>query len=184
MTLRGESEPRTDLIEELNALRRRVIELESILEPLDRADDAAPCPLELENLYRGVPIGLATIDTDLRFLHINERLAEIHGRSVEEHLGRTVSEMRPTSAAAIEAAIQGVIRSKVPVIKAHFEGSTAPEDDHYWSREYSIVPVIGQDGEIRSVNCLWTTSPTRDAPGPRCAKASSAIAIARILFRA
>ena len=154
MTLRGESEPRTDLIEELNALRRRVIELESILEPLDRADDAAPCPLELENLYRGVPIGLATIDTDLRFLHINERLAEIHGRSVEEHLGRTVSEMRPTSAAAIEAAIQGVIRSKVPVIKAHFEGSTAPEDDHYWSREYSIVPVIGQDGEIRSVNCL------------------------------
>ena len=121
MTLRGESEPRTDLIEELNALRRRVIELESILEPLDRADDAAPCPLELEILYRGVPIGLATIDTDLRFLHINKRLAEIHGRSVEEHLGRTVSEMRPTSAAAIEAAIQGVIRSKVPVIKAHFE---------------------------------------------------------------
>ena len=113
-----------------------------------------PGTLELENLYRGVPIGLATIDTDLRFLHINERLAEIHGRSVEEHLGRTVSEMRPTSAAAIEAAIQGVIRSKVPVIKAHFEGSTAPEDDHYWSRDYSIVPVIGQDGEIRSVNCL------------------------------
>ena len=65
MTLRGECKPRTDLIEELSALRRRVIELESILEPLDRADDAPPRPLELSHLYRGVPIGLATIGTDL-----------------------------------------------------------------------------------------------------------------------
>ena len=112
MTLRGESKPRTNLIEKLNALRRREIELESILEPLDRADDAPPRSLDLSHLYCSVSIGLATIDTDLTFVHINERLAEIHARSVGEHLGRTVSEMLPTSAQSIKSAIRDVLQNR------------------------------------------------------------------------
>ena len=43
--------------------------------------------VELETLYRTAPIGLVLLDRELRFLRINEMLAEINGPSVEEHLG-------------------------------------------------------------------------------------------------
>jgi PAS domain S-box-containing protein len=49
----------------------------------------------VEAIYATAPVGLCFVDSDFRFLSINERLAEIDGRSVEEHMGRTVREVRP-----------------------------------------------------------------------------------------
>jgi PAS domain-containing protein len=42
---------------------------------------------ELEHLYQTAPIGLAFLDSNLRYQRINERLASIKGVSVEQHLG-------------------------------------------------------------------------------------------------
>jgi PAS domain-containing protein len=43
----------------------------------------------------GAPVGLAFLDTDLRFVRINAALAEINGRPAEEHLGRRIDEVVP-----------------------------------------------------------------------------------------
>ena len=43
--------------------------------------------LELEALYHEAPVGLCFVDTELRFLRINERLAAITGKPVQEHVG-------------------------------------------------------------------------------------------------
>ena len=40
-------------------------------------------------------VGLAVFDEDLRFVRINERLAEINGSSVADHLGRSLREVLP-----------------------------------------------------------------------------------------
>ena len=49
----------------------------------------------LESIGAAMPVGFKLVDRDLRVLRINERLAEVSGRSVAEHLGRTVEEVVP-----------------------------------------------------------------------------------------
>ncbi len=49
---------------------------------------------EVERLYAIAPVGLCYLDTDLRFLYINEWLARINGLSVKAHLGKTIDELR------------------------------------------------------------------------------------------
>jgi PAS domain S-box-containing protein len=41
------------------------------------------------------PVGMAILDSDLRYVHINTALAELNGHGVEEHIGRRLEEMVP-----------------------------------------------------------------------------------------
>jgi PAS domain-containing protein len=43
---------------------------------------------ELAVIYRAVPMGLCTLDTELRYVRITERLAEMNGLPREAHLAR------------------------------------------------------------------------------------------------
>ncbi len=49
----------------------------------------------LQAVYDGAPVALAFLDCDLRYRNLNQRLANLNGASVEAHLGRLVSEVRP-----------------------------------------------------------------------------------------
>ena len=42
-----------------------------------------------------MPIGVCLVDTNLRYLHINEALADFNGVPAEEHIGRTLQEVIP-----------------------------------------------------------------------------------------
>ena len=52
----------------------------------------------LRLIYDTAPIGLACLSLDCRYLQINQRLTEICGISVEDHLGRSVQECVPALA--------------------------------------------------------------------------------------
>src|SRR3954462_15348950 len=45
------------------------------------------------------PVGMAILDSDLRYVHINAALAELNGHGVEEHIGRRLEEMVPADIA-------------------------------------------------------------------------------------
>jgi PAS domain S-box-containing protein len=75
-------------------------------EPSSAAADAS-LPLRLEALptqrlaqlnaiYDGVPVGLAFIDRNLRYVSVNKRLAEMHHLPVAAHLGRYIAEVLPS----------------------------------------------------------------------------------------
>ena len=57
---------------------------------------------EIESIYQMAPVGLCFVDTDFRYVRINEQLAQINGLSVAEHIGRTFWEVLPEVADAIE----------------------------------------------------------------------------------
>ncbi|MBO9725076.1 MAG: PAS domain-containing protein [Novosphingobium sp.] len=50
---------------------------------------------ELASVYTAAPVGLAVLDRDLRFVRVNERLAEWNGRSIRDHIGKTIGEIVP-----------------------------------------------------------------------------------------
>ncbi|MBA2950575.1 SpoIIE family protein phosphatase [Streptomyces himalayensis] len=82
------------------------------------------------------PIGLAVLDTDLRFVSVNPALAQINGVPAEDHIGRTFREVLPfVDVDAVESAIRRVLRTGRPLIELSAVGRTPadPGEEHAWS---------------------------------------------------
>jgi PAS domain S-box-containing protein len=94
----------------------------------------------LETLYATSPVGLAFIDTNLRFRRVNECLAAMHGLPVDAHLGRTLGEVLGALGEDLADTYRRVIEEQQP-ISFELEGETAgdPPLRRHW--HVSCVPV-------------------------------------------
>jgi PAS domain S-box-containing protein len=66
---------------------------------------------ELETLFETARVGLCLFDEHLRRVRVNRVIAEINGRSIEEHLGKTPSEVVPDVGTQAEAALRTILRT-------------------------------------------------------------------------
>ncbi|GHF28903.1 hypothetical protein GCM10010218_07570 [Streptomyces mashuensis] len=72
------------------------------------------------------PIGLAVLDTGLRYVMVNPALERMHGLAAGEHLGRTVREALPfVDADRVEAAMRQVLATGTPLVDQFVVGPTA-----------------------------------------------------------
>ncbi|MBE9113372.1 PAS domain S-box protein [Nodosilinea sp. LEGE 07298] len=79
---------------------------------------------EIETIYQSAPIGLNVIDRELRFVRVNERLAEMNGLPIEAHLGRTVRELLPNLADQAEAMLHRILDTGEPLLNMEISGET------------------------------------------------------------
>jgi PAS domain S-box-containing protein len=105
----------------------------------------------LQLIYDTAPIGLAFLSPDCRYLQINQRLTEICGISVADHLGRSVRECVPALAGSVESIVHSILQSGEPVTGIEVAGQRAGQNEErswitYWH------PVRGPDGDIVGVN--------------------------------
>src|SRR5262244_3806712 len=109
---------------------------------------------ELELIYDTAPIGLACLTPDCRYLQINQRLTEICGISVADHIGRSVRETVPQVAEQVEAIVQAILRTGEPVtgIEVHGQRTDGLNADHVWVTNWH--PLKGADGSIVGVNVV------------------------------
>ena len=80
---------------------------------------------QLELLYRTTPVGLCLLDRELRFVRVNDRLAEMNGKPVEEHIGKTVREILPEFADLAEELRNQICRTGEPILNREVERETA-----------------------------------------------------------
>ena len=81
-------------------------------ENLQRATDRHLA--ELDALFRDSPLGIAFLDLDLRFVRVNDALAQMNRVPADEHLGRTVGEV--TGQYDIERALRRVVETGEPML--------------------------------------------------------------------
>lgn len=107
---------------------------------------------ELESIYRTAPIGLALIDTELRFARVNERLAEINGIPAEQHIGRTLRDVVPDLAQQAEAIFHRVLLTGEAVLNVELEGETRarPGVRRTWNENW--YPLKDASGATIAVN--------------------------------
>ncbi|MFE0764884.1 SpoIIE family protein phosphatase [Streptomyces smyrnaeus] len=86
-------------------------------------------------LIQQSPMGIAVLDTDLRYVSVNPALARLDGISEEEHLGRTVREVLPPSHARdADAVLRRVLETGEPVMDREVLGGETPAGEgHAWS---------------------------------------------------
>ena len=80
--------------------------------PGTRASERDGVDSALARGYKTAPVGLASFDTELRYLSVNDWLAAINGLSTEEHLGRKISEVLPDVAQGVEEQLRSVIKTR------------------------------------------------------------------------
>src|SRR5258706_14752643 len=105
----------------------------------------------LQLIYDTAPIGLACLPLDCRYLQINQRLTEICGLSVEDHLGRLVRDCVPGLAEAVERIVRSIMDTGDPVTGIEVAGQRPDQtDERFWITYWH--PLRSPGGEIVGVN--------------------------------
>ncbi len=82
---------------------------------------------ELENIYANIPVGLCLQDENWRYLRINKILADLNGKSIEEHLGKHPQEVIPGLLDILEPIYREVQTTGEPVLNIEIQGTTAAQ---------------------------------------------------------
>jgi PAS domain S-box-containing protein len=109
---------------------------------------------ELEAIYRTAPVGLAVFDTNFRFVHVNNRVAEMDGVSPADHIGRSVAEVVPAIAEQTEGVFHSVMENGKPVLGVEITGTTGISGEEPITWLASWYPLRDAMGEIVAINVV------------------------------
>ncbi len=146
-----------DAAEELQRLRARAESLEERLQELRAADEY------LDAILMNLPVGVAILEgEDFRYSRINQVLADLNGVRVDDHIGRTVSEILP-HAELIEENLRSVRETGNAILNREFTVSLPSSPDKAVHLEDSHFP-IRVDGVVKAVGAVvWDVSARKEA---------------------
>ena len=121
---------------------------------------------ELEQIYRTAPVGLLFVDSDLRYVRLNERMAEINGVPVSAHIGRRIRDVLPELAPEVESMYRRAMDTREPILNTEMSGSTPAHPGLTRTFLVSYYPVL--DGATP----LGVTAVVEDITSKRQAEAA------------
>ncbi|WP_406865537.1 SpoIIE family protein phosphatase [Streptomyces sp. HUAS MG47] len=108
-----------------------------------------------DGLFTRSPVGIAILDTRLRFLRVNPALEVMNGLPQAAHIGRRPVEILPdVNGADMERAMRRALDEGRPVLDSRRTGRTPadPDHDHVWSGSYVRL----EDAEGRPIGLAAT----------------------------
>jgi PAS domain S-box-containing protein len=157
---------------------------ESNFGPAEKASVSFPLTEQptLKVIYDTAPIGLAFLSPDCRYLQINQRLTEICGISVEDHLGNTVRDCVPALADSVESIVGSIMKTGEPVLGIEVAGQRADQiEERFWVTYWH--PVRGPAGEVVGVNVAAQEITERKRAEAALAKHDKALRESELRFR-
>ncbi|MCW6053552.1 PAS domain S-box protein [Lyngbya sp. CCAP 1446/10] len=107
-----------------------------------------------EAFFAGANAGMMIYDSQLRYVSINEVLAQINGIPVADHIGRSLGEMLPDLAPTLEPMLQGILDTGKPILDYEVAGETPKQPGilRYW--ETSYYPLVDENGRVFGVGVI------------------------------
>lgn len=108
----------------------------------------------LDTLLETAPVGMAFWDHGLRFVRVNDALAEMTGLDPEQHLGRCPSDVLPGRGGEVENDLRDVLRTGHAILNRElsWETPTRPGDVRHWLTSY--YPVRTDGGRMLGVGSI------------------------------
>ena len=114
-----------------------------------RAEEEARQRLrEIEDLYRNAPVGLCVLDRELRWVRINERLAEFNGIPVADHIGKRLPDLLPDLAEACGPGIRAVLETGQPQHNIEIVSQTPAQPGVTRSWLEHLLPITDERGQV------------------------------------
>jgi PAS domain S-box-containing protein len=109
---------------------------------------------EIQSIYNSAPVGLCVLDRELRFVRVNQRLAEIHGIGAAEHIGRTMRGIVHDLSAVIEEIAERIFQSGQPVLNVELTGTTNAQPGVRRTWRESWLPLKDSEGHVIGINVV------------------------------
>ena len=106
----------------------------------------------LKTIYASAPVGLCFVDRELRYVSINNALAEMNGGAPEYFIGKTVREAAPELADNVEAHYRRVIDTGQPVVDEEVQVVNPGRTQERRVCLCSYYPVHTETGQLLGVN--------------------------------
>jgi formate hydrogenlyase transcriptional activator len=103
--------------------------------------------------FKASRVGLCILDTNFRYLAINDSLAEMNGVPASEHLGRGVRDVLGDFAELLEPQLRKVLATGQPILdlEISFVLPTRIEPGH-WIEHY--IPIKDATGEVKQIGVI------------------------------
>ncbi|OCQ89366.1 PAS domain S-box protein [Nostoc sp. MBR 210] len=108
----------------------------------------------LNAFFSSAPVGMKILDHQLRYVQVNQVLAEIHGLSPEEHIGKTVYEVIPQIAPLVMPFYEHILSTGEKILNIEICTPTPkqPEILSYFLTSY--FPIPDEDNRISGVGTV------------------------------
>lgn len=110
--------------------------------------------LEIETIYAAAPVGLAVLDRELRFIRVNNMLAEINGFAVADHIGKPIREILPLLADKVELVIRRILETGEALVGLELSGETRSQPGVVRTWVVQWIPLYGGLDEIVGLNLV------------------------------
>jgi two-component system, sensor histidine kinase and response regulator len=101
----------------------------------------------LNAFFNNAPVGLCILDKELRFVQVNQLLAEINGVPIVEHIGKTLNQVLYQISAFIEPLYRQVLATGEPILNQELNATSPKEPDILRNFIVSYFPIPGDDGK-------------------------------------
>ncbi|MEZ2248463.1 PAS domain S-box protein [Microcoleus sp.] len=110
----------------------------------------------IDSLLEASPLGICFLDREMRYIRINQVLAELNGLSAEQHLGQDFRQLLPESAAQYAWIIQQVIDTGEPILNVEISGESKGEMGVFGHWVGNYYPVKNENGETIGAGLILT----------------------------
>ena len=117
----------------------------------------------VDAVFAAAPVGLAFMDTNFRYVRVNQALAALNGLPAEEHFGRTLRDvLGDTLADEIEPLHTQVLETSEPILDLHVQRALPgnPTETRNWLVSY--YPVFDVDDHKMGVGVVITDVSERE----------------------
>jgi PAS domain S-box-containing protein len=109
-----------------------------------------------DTLLSHAPAAFAFLDTDLRYVEVSERMAEMLGAPVVELIGTSPAEFVPVMYEELESMLHGVLETGEAVVDLEVVGTTPAKPGVERTWQASFYPVDGSDGRRLGIGVVST----------------------------
>ena len=110
----------------------------------------------IDSLLEASPLGICFLDREMRYIRINQVLAELNGLTTEQHLGQDFRQLLPESAAQFAPVIQQVLETGQPILNVDISGESKGKPEYFGHWVGNYYPVKNQNGETIGAGIILT----------------------------
>ena len=139
------------VVKEFNELLVRKLE-EKNVELKRQAEELRATREQLKSFFSAATAGLCILDSQLRYVQVNDTLATFNGLPAKDHLGKTIHEVIPQPSPKLEKIFRKILAAGKPVLDVELSGElpSMPGALRHWLASFFPLPL----GESQGLGAL------------------------------
>ena len=110
-----------------------------------RTEELIESKAQLSGFFTSAPVGMGIVDHQLRYIQVNQVLADMNYRSVDEHLGKTLQEVVPEVSSMAEGSYRQVLKTGKILFNQEISSATRDKSAGIKTWLTSFFPIFNVD---------------------------------------